>query len=169
MCDLTAGRAKVCKKQIGGNSNVFLINSIDNPFTLTDGLITGINAGITAAYKYELIGDNNTFSQVKSSDRTAGTSINTQTLVMSLNALDSATSIEMNNIAHGYPIAVVNDRNGNYFAVGIDDGIDFQIATTTAGAKSDFNGYTLTGTSTTRDLAPHLDAATVTALLALVA
>ena len=61
------------------------------------------------------------------------------------------------------------DRNGVFHAVGIDDGIDFNVNQTTGGVKTDMNGYTLVGTSTTGALSPKLDAATVTAFLAVVA
>ena len=75
----------------------------------------------------------------------------------------------MNLLAYGYPMAVVRDRNGIYHAIGIDDGIDFVVAQSTGGAKTELNGYTLTGTSTTGSLSPKLDSTTVTAFLALVA
>jgi hypothetical protein len=65
-------------------------------------------------------------------------------------------------------MAVVKDRNGVYHAVGLDDGIDFTIDQATGGAKTDMNGYTLTGVSTTGSLSPKLDSATITAFLALV-
>ena len=52
---------------------------------------------------------------------------------------------------------------------GIDDGIDFTVEQNTGGVKTDFNGYTLTGVSTTNDLSPKLDSATQTAFLAVVA
>ena len=56
-----------------------------------------------------------------------------------------------------------------YIALGLDDGIDFHSSCTkSGGAKSDMNGYVLTGVSTCRDLAPHLDASTITAFEAVV-
>ena len=55
-------------------------------------------------------------------------------------------------VARGYPQAVVKDRNGNYHAIGIDDGIDFTVEKATGGVKTDLNGYTLTGVSTVAEL-----------------
>ena len=75
---------------------------------------------------------------------------------------------QMNLLAYGFPMAVVKDRNGVLHAIGIDDGIDFTVAQSTGGAKTELNGYTLTGVSTTGSLSPKLDASTVTAFLALV-
>lgn len=166
-CDITKGRDRVCKEQIGGNSDLFLFNFVENPFTIVDGEATSINPDLTAVFKYELEADGNTLVQDKPSDRNTGTSINTQTLTVQLKKLDAATNAELNLLSAGYPQAVVKDRNGNYHALGLDDGIDFTINAATGGAKTDFNGYTLTGVSTTGKIAPILDEQTVTAFLAL--
>jgi hypothetical protein len=82
--------------------------------------------------------------------------------------MDAVTSAEMNIVAKGYPMAVVKDRNGKYHAIGLQDGIDFTVDAVTGGAKTDLNGYTLTGVATTGSIAPILDPATITAFLALV-
>jgi len=167
-CDITKGRARVCKSSIGGNSKLYLINSVEDPFTVVAGEVTAINASITAASEYDLEGDGNTLVENLLSDRNTGTTVNTQTLTVILKSIDVATSAEMNLLAYGYPLAVVKDRNGIYHAIGIDDGIDFTVDQTTGGAKTDMNGYTLTGVSTTGALSPKLDESTVSALLLLV-
>jgi len=113
-------------------------------------------------------GDLNTLVESLVSDRNTGTSVNTQTLTVSLKAIDYEAGVQMNLLAKGYPMAVVKDRNGVYHAVGIQDGIDFTVEQNTGGVKSDFNGYTLTGVATTSELSPKLDSATITAFLALI-
>jgi hypothetical protein len=85
-----------------------------------------------------------------------------------LKKIDAATSLQMNLLAYGFPMAVIKDRNGIYHALGIDDGIDFSVAQSTGGAKTEMNGYTLTGVATTGALSPKLDSGTVTDFLALV-
>ena len=167
-CLLTAGRTKSCKDSLGGNSKLYLINDIEDPFTVVAGVATAINAGITDVFEYDLEGDGNTLEQSLVSERTNGTTVNTQTLTVVLKKMDATASAQLNLVAYSFPIAVVKDRNGKYHAIGIDDGIDFTIVASTGGAKTDLNGYTLTGVSTTGALAPILDEATVTALLALV-
>jgi len=168
ICDITQGRDKVCKDGLGGNKELYLFNFIENPFTILAGECTAINAGITEVFKYELEGDGNTLVENMVSDRNTGTTVNTQTLTVILKKIDAATSAELNLLAYSYPMAVIKDRNGNYNAVGIDDGIDFTIDSATGGAKTDLNGYTLTGLSTTGALSPKLDSATITAFLDLV-
>jgi hypothetical protein len=167
-CDITAGRTRACKENLGGNSKLFLFNYVENPFTVTAGVATAINPLLTEVFEYEIEGDGNTLVENMVSDRNTGTTVNTQTLTVLLKKIDAATSAQMNLLAYGFPQAVVKDRNGIYHAIGIDDGIDFTIDQATGGAKTDLNGYTLTGVSTTGELSPKLDTATITAFLALV-
>ncbi len=159
-CDITAGRDKACKQNIGGVGKLFLFNFVENPFTVTSGVATAINVALTEVFEFELEGDgNNVAEDVKWACKEA---------ITYLKKIDAATSQQMNLLAYGFPMAVVKDRNGVYHAVGIDDGIDFTVAQTTGGAKTELNGYTLTGVSTTGALSPKLDSSTITAFLALV-
>lgn len=167
-CDITAGRKKPCKNTLGGLLKVFFINFVENPFTVANGVATAINPLITEVFQYDLSGDTNNLGESMVSSSTAGTTVNTQTLTLGLQGITKEDSLQLNLLAKGYPIAVVMDRNKNYAAVGITEGIDFTVATTTGAAKADFNGYNLTGVSTEGDLAPLLDTATTAALLALV-
>lgn len=167
-CDLTAGREKACKQGLGGIGKLFLFNFLENPFTVVAGVATAINPLLLTAFEYELEGDGNNVSESMVSDRNSGTSVNTQTSTFVLKKIDAVTSAQMNLLAYGFPMAVVKDRNGIYHAIGIDDGIDFTVVQSTGGAKTELNGYTLTGVSTTGSLSPKLDASTVTAFLALI-
>lgn len=168
-CDITQGRDRVCKSGLGGNAELYLFNYLADPFTHASGEATAMNASLTVAYKYELEGDGNTLVENMVSDRNTGTVVNTQTLTVTLKQMSAAMSAEMTLLAKGFPMAVVKDRMGNYHAIGIEDGIDFTIDAATGGAKTDMNGYTLTGVSTVSELSPKLDASTITAFLAVVA
>ena len=132
------------------------------------GEATAINVLLTTVFAFELDGDGNTYVQSLVSDRNTGTSVNTQTLTTLLKKIDAATSAEMNLLAYGFPQGCIKDRNGVYSVIGSTDGIDFTVEENTGGAKTDMNGYTLTGVSTEAGLSPKLDSATITALLALV-
>jgi len=162
-CDITIGRDRACKDGLGGNSTLYLYNELADAFTVLDGEATAMNVLLTAAFAFPLEGDGNTLEQSMVSDRNTGTKVNTQTLTVMLKNMDAATSAEFNLLAAGYPQAVVVDRNGNHHAIGLDDGIDFTVLASTGGAKTDMNGYTLTGVATTTDIAPILDDSTVTA------
>jgi len=160
-CDITIGRDRACKDGLGGNSTLYLYNELADAFTVLNGEATAMNVLLTAAFAFPLEGDGNTLEQSMVSDRNTGTKVNTQTLTVTLKNMDAATSAEFNLLAAGYPQAVVVDRNGNHHAIGLDDGIDFTVLASTGGAKTDMNGYTLTGVATTTDIAPILDDSTV--------
>jgi hypothetical protein len=167
-CDLTAGRLRACKQNIGGLGKLYLFNFLENPFTVVAGVATAINPLLTEAFEFEIEGDGNNVSESFVSDRNTGTSLNTQTMTIMLKKIDATTSAQLNLLTYGFPMAVVKDRNGIFHAIGIDDGIDFTVVQATGGAKSEMNGYTLTGVSTTGALSPKLDSATATAFEALV-
>ena len=168
-CLISSGRVKACKDGLGGNSTLYLYNNLEDAFTVAAGEATAMNAALTSAYKFELEGDGNTLEESMVGDRNTGTRVNTQTLTISLKKMDAASSAEFNLLVAGYPQAVIVDRNGNYIALGLDDGIDFTVVAQSGGAKTDMNGYILTGVSTVSELAPHLDASTITAFEAVVA
>lgn len=166
-CDITAGRLRACKNNLGGLGKLYLFNFVENPFTVVNGVATAINPLLTVVYEYEIEGDGNNVAESLVPDRNAGTSLNTQTTTISLKGIDAASSAQLNLLAYGFPMAVVKDRNGIFHAIGIDDGIDFTVAQATGGAKGEMNGYTLTGVSTTGALSPKLDTATKAAFVAL--
>lgn len=167
-CDITNGRERACKEGLGGASTLYLFNELADAFTILDGAATDMNVLLTEAYGFPLEGDGNTLEQSMVSDRNTGTKVNTQTLTVILKNMDASTSAQFNLLSAGYPQAVVVDRNGNHHAIGLDDGIDFTIVASSGGAKTDLNGYTLTGVSTVSDLAPILDGTAVTAFEAIV-
>ena len=167
-CDITAGRLKQCKQSLGGLGTLYLFNFLENPFTVAAGVATAVNPLLLSVFQYEIEGDGNKVDENLVPDRNSGTSVNTQTMTIVLKKIDAATSLQMNLLAYGFPMAVIKDRNGIYHALGIDDGIDFSVAQSTGGAKTEMNGYTLTGVATTGALSPKLDSGTVTDFLALV-
>jgi hypothetical protein len=167
-CNITTGRAKACKEFLGGVQSLFLFNFVENAFTVVDGEATAINPLLTEVFEFKVEGDGQTLVEDMVPSRNEGTTVNTQTITAMLKGIDADTSANLNLLAKGWTSAVVRDRNGVYHAVGLDDAIDFTVNQATGGAKTDMNGYTLTGVSTTKAFSPKLDSATITAFLALV-
>ncbi len=169
-CDLTTGRTEPCKDSIGGVKNAFFIDYVENSFTVSNSQGTGIAVGVTEAFKYELRSDtNNDATESMVTNKDTGTSVNTQTVNLRLKKQDAATSNEIKLMAYARPIIVVQDRNDVYKVYGMSEGMDLTGSNIQSGsAKADFNGYDLTFTSAEGDMAPILDSATVTALIALV-
>ena len=95
-CDIAAGRSKPCKTHLGGVQKLYLFNYIEDPFTVLAGEATAMNVALTENFEYDLVGDGQVLTESKPSDRSAGTSINTQTITAILQGLDKDTSNELN-------------------------------------------------------------------------
>ena len=95
-CLISNGRVRACKDSLGGQSTLYLYNSLEDAFTVVDGEATAMSSSLTAAYKFELEGDGNTLEESMVGDRQTGTRVNTQTLTINLKAMDAATSAEFN-------------------------------------------------------------------------
>lgn len=166
-CDITKGRGRQCKG-LGGNLRLYLYNFLADPFTIVAGEATAINPSLTEVFEYVLDGDGNPLTESMVGDRNTGTAVNTQTVISLIKKQDAATSLEFNLMIKNNVHAVIKDRNGVYHAIALTEGIDFTIEATTGSAHADFNGYTLTGVSIEGDFSPKLNAATITAFLALI-
>lgn len=170
-CNLTTGRTEPCRDAIGGLKTLYLMDFLEDAFTISGGEATAINASVSAGdvYKYDLLADGNTFVESGGApDESTGTSVVTQTGTAVLKKQDTSTANEINILKKARPVAVWKFRDGSYKVQGISDGTVVSVETASGGAKGDFNGYTLTLTSTELELAPTLDSATVTAFEALV-
>ena len=167
---INSGRKVPCKDTLGGLKAAYFINYIEDAFTITPGSgATAINVAITEVFKYELRNDGNIFSEAVVSDKNTGTRTNTQTLTLALPKLDKDTALQVDLLAKGRPIIVVQDLNGNYKVAGHSDGCDLSGSDlNSGGARADFNGYNLTFTAIEGKTAPFLDTDTINALLALV-
>jgi len=165
-CILNAGRTVPCKDSQGGLVAVYFINYISKAFTLESGKASELNAGISAAFKYDLRNDGNNFTENAVSDKNTGTYVNTQTLTLALTKIDSETSLQVDLMAKGRPVIVVEDRNGGFRVAGLAQGMDLTGSDiNTGGVETDFNGYNLTFTSMEKELAPYLTDEAVTALI----
>lgn len=166
-CVLTSGRNRACKDNISGIVRVWFADFMKDAATVVNGEVTALDAALVA-YKYELQGDSNTFEQSISGDgRNNGTTVHTKTTTIALQKLDKDTQNEIKLLARATPLIFVEDRAGNIFAVGLEEGNDMTTGTSTTGsAMADFSGYNLVFTANSKDPAPFLDDAAKTALIA---
>ena len=167
-CDLTRSRGKECKDVMGGNSMIYLYDELKDAFTLTAETATGMNVALTAAYSYELEGDGSSLEQIMVSDINTGTRTNTQTITFVLKKQSAADLAEFNLLCASGAQAVIKDRAGNYHALGLTEGMTWNVTSTTGAAKTDLQGFTITGTAIETKYAPLLDSATTAAFLAVV-
>lgn len=172
--DILAGIGRQCNNTLGGVQKIYIFNYLEDPFTISadNSEATAMNVLLTQSFEFEITGVGNILEQNVVSSRDSFTTVNTQTITALLGGMTPAKHATLKLLVNSRAMAVIKDRNAKYHAVGIgqglNEGIDFNNVATTGGAQSDFNGYTLTGTSIVKDLAPILDTATVTAFLATV-
>ena len=149
-CDLTQGRKEPCKDVVGGIRKVYFTDFGDfGTVTSADEQITDMS-GTFEAFEYDLKG-NSSFETTVNSSRENGTTFFEQVLELTLQGLTSADHIDIDNIAKGRPVVLVEDYNENVFVVGLEHGTDVTGGTVVTGATmGDLSGYTLTLTGMER-------------------
>ena len=170
-CDLTSGRGKVvCKSMAGIRRVYFTTDDIGDP-EYNDGVTQpafptdSIKCfdGTAEWFVYDLQSDGNSADLGNwSSDPNNGTGFFTQTLNLNLLKLDPATHKEFKLLCYGSPHVIVEDNNGQFWLMGLINGMDTTGGTAvTGGAAGDMNGYTLTMVGKERAPAPFITAATI--------
>ena len=163
-CNLTSGRTEPCRDSLSGLKNAYLIDFVEDSFTVAAGEATAINVAVTEAFKYALLADGNTLVETFTADMNTGTSTYEQVLTLALKKQDQATANELALLVKSRPVVVVEGRDGSFRVVGISDGTVATGSIESGGAKTDFNGYNITLTATEVLPAPYLDSATISAL-----
>jgi len=167
-CDIAKGRLEPCKDSVGGLRAVYFMNFAEAPYsdivydlTNTD-VVDTVNATPSTinAYKFELKGSS-TFEQNITASRENGTMFVEQVLNLTLKKQDLNTHKEIKLISYGRPKIVVEDYNGNFFLMGIENGADVTAGTIVTGAAmGDLSGYTLTLTAMEKAPANFMNATT---------
>ncbi len=162
-CDLSKGRREPCKDSVGGIKAFYFANfnaSIFKEFTETEGIIGSLLSSPTSPidlYKYELRDGGHSLEDANEVSPENGTSFVTSTLTAIIKKLDAATREELQLATFGRPHVIVEDYNGNYLLLGLENGCDVQVNQVTGGAMGDMSGYNLTVTSKERQLSRFVD------------
>jgi len=143
-CSLTTGRKVPCKSAVGGIKTIYFADfGTLGDATIASGEITAFS-GSPSWFQFDVKGNSSMETAITSS-RENGTTFYDTTLNMTLTLQDKATQEELKLIAHARPHVCVEDYNGNYFVVGLENGGDVNGGTITTGAAmGDLTGYTLT-------------------------
>jgi len=143
-CLLTSGRALPCKNSVGGLKAVYFADfGTLGAVTVASGEITAI-AGTPDFFKFDIKGNSSLETTINSS-RENGTTFYTQTLNLTLTVLDKASQEEVKLLASSRPHVAVEDYNGNFFLLGLENGAEVTGGTIVSGAAmGDLSGFTLT-------------------------
>lgn len=150
-CDLTTGRSKACYDSVGGIKAIYFadngtLGAITYDITDTDVITTFASA--PEFFQYDLKGSANTFTQTITKDINNGTSFYAEALAIQFPKLTKSMNKELKLLVYGSPHVIVEDFNGNYFVMGLENGADVTGGTlVTGGARGDLFGYTLTLTA----------------------
>lgn len=171
MCTIAITANRGCKDRDsnGGFKAFYPFPFLEDAFTITDGLATAVNAELSTVYKYDLYGDNNSFSAPIVVDEVTHSSLCTQTTSLRLFKVDGDSSNQLTKMGQGRHMGVLEDKNGNLRIIGHETGFKTFTATETVeGVMNGFVGYDVEIVSEIKNLTPILDSATATAFKALV-
>lgn len=143
-CLLTSGRALPCKSSVGGLKAVYFADyGTLGDATIVAGEITTFS-GTPDFFKFDIKGNSSLETTINSS-RENGTTFYTQTLNLTLTTLDKGTQEEIKLLAASRSHIAVEDYNGNFFLVGLENGAEVTGGTIVSGAAmGDLSGFTLT-------------------------
>ena len=163
---ISAGRALACKDSVGGiKAVIFVPNDGSNKIQATEddydasGAIDDLVANVTGAFKYELKGTSS-LEQTITASADNGTVFYEQALNLTLPKLSALDTKEIKLLAASRPQIIVQDYNGNYVVVGLENGADVSGGTIVTGAAmGDMSGYTLVFSGMEVAPATHLQVA----------
>ena len=146
-CNVTAGRLLPCKSAFGGVKSVYFADfPVEATFDATEATKNEVT-GFTDSpiwYQYEVKGNSSLETAITSS-RENGTTFYTQTLNLTLTFLDNLTKNQVQLIAAGRPVVVVEDYYGHLFLCGYENGMELTGGTIVTGtAPGDLSGFTMT-------------------------
>ncbi len=142
-----SGITRDCLPNIGGIARVWLANYA-NVASLTEssGAITAISMSNSEKFKeYQFARNTASLSSNYAVNAENGTAFVESDLVMVFNRMDTAKRLEINAMAQGELVAIVEDNNGTKWYLGHDNPITLSAGDGLTGtARADRNGYSST-------------------------
>ena len=163
-CDITKGRLDTpCKTGVGGVKAFYFANFeplIYKQFEKTAGLVTSLLTSPATPidlYKYELRSSGHNLEDANENSEETGTSFVTSTFTAILKQIGATTRDELQLASFGRPQVIVEDYNGNFLLVGIENGCTVSVNQVTGSAMGELSGYNLTITAQERELSYLVD------------
>jgi len=151
ICTIDEGFNLSCLQNAGGVVKFYIGEWQDQNFALdANGVtVTGTDAATpTTLYKFEQTIGTAQFLEEGQFNAQNGTNGFTQNVSLVFNKMDETTTKLMDSLTTTKSIAVVEDKNGEFFLVGMESGLFPSAGNGDTGvALADRNGYTLTLTA----------------------
>ena len=145
--ELTQGFILNCKDGIGGIKQIVLVDkALVSSFSFdgSEVITTIVGPASGDLFTYELPTQTGSFEETINFNRDNGTVFYTQTVNVMLHKLSAAKRLELQTVATARVVVFVLDTNGNWWAVGYENGADLSTSTAGTGtALGDMNGFTL--------------------------
>lgn len=149
-CALTQGYTLGCRDSVGGIKTVRFIEFENvTGVAVVSGNATGITtSGSTKFWRYELPKQTSQFTETVTPSTENGTIFYQQDLQVVLNKMTAALRNELLLLGRNRLMAIVEDRNGNFWLLGRNNGLELSAGTSQTGtAMGDRNGYDVTFTA----------------------
>ena len=150
---ITSGFTLNCKGLVGGIKKIVLtdwenLNDPANDITFGTGVdeevVTVLFITSPDLFTYEMDAQTGDFQEVYTFSRENMTGFYTQTVNVMLKGLAADKRLELEKVAKTRLVIFVEDANGNWWMVGLENGADLSTATAATGkVYGDGNGYTL--------------------------
>jgi hypothetical protein len=166
-CALTSDYVLDCTDGIGGIKEVKFIELANiASYTESSGTLTAITKNPATVFRsYALIKQTSTFTDTLTVSEANGSNFSAQVLKIVLNKMQASTRNQILLLSKNRVAAVVKDRNGKNWALGIANGLTIKTTIADPGtAMGDRNGYTLEFEGAEPVPAYEVDAATYTSL-----
>lgn len=157
---LTAGRKLACRTNASGGFKAIGIAAWeDGMFDVLDGELETFPTDLTEVFRYELKNSGNTYVEEITTDDEARTIAYNGTLSVVLQKLDLTTRNEVAELSKGEVVIFVETNSGEILLVGQEFGALLTGGNAnTGGARTDFNGWNLT--FTTSESEPYITLST---------
>ena len=149
---INRNRKVPCKGTQGGLKRVYI--TAFEPYSraqysVLDGEL--LNFPQTFVQTFELSGSSNSFSERYDGEKY------TQTLTLKFPKSDSESNMQMETLNYMEWRIIVQDRNDNYFILGLDNGLTSDgLSVSSGAAHADFNGYDITFSGLEKHRAPSI-------------
>jgi hypothetical protein len=134
-----------CKDSVGGVAKVWLADASDIKWTISNDGTIAPTGGITSDWKvYNLRRGAGSMTSTLTVNDNAGSYFTTE-VAMNFLKMENAKRIEVMAMLMGQCTGVVKDRNGKYWAIGVENPLEGSAGTGETGtAAADANQYTVT-------------------------